>query len=135
VVLSTCNRVEVYAEVDAYHAGFQSLKGFMADSREVPAEALGDPLYSHSEDQAAEHLFAVAAGLDAMVLGEPQLLWQVRQASRAAHAEDATSPMLAQLFRRAVRSGKRARDETAIGASPAAFVHAGAALAARALGG
>src|SRR5262249_52267355 len=81
------------------------------------------------------HLFSVAAGLDSMVLGEPQILWQVRQAFRAAHAQDATSPVLAQLFRRAVRSGKRAREETAIGASPAAFVQAGATLAGEALGG
>ena len=135
VVLSTCNRVEVYADVDAYHAGFQALKGFLADSREVAADEFAEPLYSHYEDQAAEHLFSVAAGLDSMVLGEPQILIQVRQAFRAAHAEDATSPTLSQLFRRAVRSGKRAREETAIGASPAAFVHAGAALAAQALGG
>ncbi|HEY7281953.1 MAG TPA: glutamyl-tRNA reductase [Actinomycetota bacterium] len=135
VVLSTCNRVEVYAEVDAYHAGFQALKGFLSDSREVPAEEFGEPLYSHYEDEAAEHLFSVAAGLDSMVLGEPQILSQVRQAFRAAHAEDATSPTLAQLFRRAVRSGRRAREETAIGASPAAFVQAGATLAGDALGG
>jgi len=135
VVLSTCNRVEVYAEVDAYHSGFQALKGFLSDSREVPAEEFGEPLYSHYEDQAAEHLFSVAAGLDSMVLGEPQILYQVRQAFRAAHAEDATSATLSQLFRRAVRSGKRAREETAIGASPAAFVQAGASLADEALGG
>jgi glutamyl-tRNA reductase len=135
VLLSTCNRVEVYAEVDAYHAGFQALKGFLTDSREVPAEEFGEPLYSHYEDQAAEHLFSVAAGLDSMVLGEPQILAQVRQAFRAAHAEDATSPALSQLFRRAARSGRRARTETAIGASPAAFVHAGGTLAERALGG
>jgi glutamyl-tRNA reductase len=135
VVLSTCNRVEVYAEVDAYHAGFQSLKGFLADSREVAVEDFGEPLYSHYEDQAAEHLFSVAAGLDSMVLGEPQILSQVRQAFRAAHAEDAVSATLAQLFRRAVRSGKRAREETAIGASPAAFVQAGATLAETTLGG
>ena len=135
VVLSTCNRVEVYAEVDAYHAGFQALKGFLTDSREVPADEFAEPLYSHYEEQAAEHLFSVAAGLDSMVLGEPQILAQVRQAFRAAEAEAAAGPVLAQLFRRAVRAGRRARAETAIGASPAAFVQAGAALAERALGG
>jgi len=135
VLLSTCNRVEVYADVEAYHAGFQALKGFLADSREIPADDFAEPLYSHYEEQAAEHLFAVAAGLDSMVLGEPQILWQVRQAHRAAHAEDATTEMLTQLFRRAVRTGKRARAETAIGASPAAFVQAGASLAERALDG
>jgi glutamyl-tRNA reductase len=134
VVLSTCNRVEVYADVEAYHAGFQALKGFLADSREVAPEDFAEPLYSHYEDQAAEHLFSVAAGLDSMVLGEPQILAQVRQAFRAAAAEGAATPMLGQLFSRAVRSGRRARRETAIGASPAAFVQAGAELAERALG-
>ncbi len=135
VLLSTCNRVEVYAEVEAYHAGFQALKGFLADSREIPADDFAKPLYSHYEEQAAEHLFGVASGLDSMVLGEPQILWQVRQAHRAAHAEDATTPVLTQLFRRGVQTGKRARAETAIGASPAAFVQAGASLAERALDG
>ena len=134
VVLSTCNRVEVYADVDAYHAGFQALKGFLADSREVAPEDFAEPLYSHYEDQAAEHLFSVAAGLDSMVLGEPQILSQVRQAFRAADAEGAGTPVLVQLFRRAVRAGRRAREETAIGASPAAFVQAGAELAERSLG-
>src|ERR671937_2706406 len=127
VILSTCNRVEVYAEVDAYHAGFQALKGFLTDSREVPADEFAEPLYSHYEEQAAEHLFSVAAGLDSMVLGEPQILVQVRQAFRAAEAEAAAGPVLAQLFRRAVRAGRRARSEPAIGASPAAFGQAGAA--------
>src|SRR5919198_3900967 len=91
VVLSTCNRVEVYADVEAYHAGFQALKGFLAESREVAPEEFAEPLYSHYDDQAAEHLFSVAAGLDSMVLGEPQILSQVRQAFRAADGEGATS--------------------------------------------
>jgi glutamyl-tRNA reductase len=91
---------------------------------------MAEPLYSHYEDQAAEHLFSVAAGIDSMVLGEPHILAQVRAAFRAAEAEAATGPELEALFRRAIRAGRRARAETAIGASPAAFVEAGAVLAA-----
>jgi glutamyl-tRNA reductase len=135
VILSTCNRVEVYAEIPRYHEGFQEMKRFLSESRDVPVEEFVEPLYSHYEDQAAEHLFSVAAGIDSMVLGEPQILAQVRAAVRRAEAEGAAGPMLSALFRRAVRVGRRARLETAIGASPSAFVEAGAGLAASHLGG
>ena len=135
VLLSTCNRVEVYAEVSGYHQGFQDLKRFLSESREVPPEEFADPLYSHYEDHAAEHLLSVAAGIDSMVLGEPQILSQVRAAFRRAEAEGAAGPALGALFRQAVRTGRRARTETAIGASPAAFVDAGARLAEEHLGG
>ena len=134
VVLSTCNRVEVYAEVDAYHPGFQDLKRFLSEATEVPAEELAAPLYSHYEDHAAEHLFSVAAGLDSMVLGEPQVLAQVRAAFRRAEQEGVVGPELRALFDRAVRAGRRVRAETAIGASPSAFVDAGLDLALRHLG-
>ena len=135
VILSTCNRVEVYAEIPRYHEGFQEMKRFLSESRDVPVEEFVEPLYSHYEDQAAEHLFSVAAGIDSMVIGEPQILAQVRAAVRRAEAEGAAGPALSALFRRAVRVGRRARLETAIGASPSAFVEAGAGLAARHLGG
>ncbi|MGH2656710.1 MAG: glutamyl-tRNA reductase [Actinomycetota bacterium] len=134
VVLSTCNRVEVYAEVPLYHQGFQDLKRFLSEATEVPADEFGEPLYSHYEDDAAEHLFSVAAGLDSMVVGEPQILAQVRAAYRRAEAEGATGPHLSRLFQRAVRAGRRAREETGVGASPSAFVDAGAVLAERHLG-
>jgi glutamyl-tRNA reductase len=134
-ILSTCNRVEVFAEVTTYHAGFLDLKRFLSEASEVPPEELAEPLYSHYEDDAVEHLFRVAAGLDSMVLGEPQILSQVRAAHRRAEAEGGIGPTLSALFRGAIRTGRRARAETAIGASPAAFVEAGATLAERALGG
>ena len=89
VILSTCNRVEVYAEVARYHEGFQELKRFLSEARDVPVEEFAEPLYSHYEDQASEHLFGVAAGMDSMVVGEPQILSQVRGAIRRAEAEDA----------------------------------------------
>jgi glutamyl-tRNA reductase len=80
VVLSTCNRVEIYGSVPSYHAGFQALKRVLCETRGVAADDLAQPLYSHYEDDAAEHLFGVAGGLDSMVLGEPQILSQVREA-------------------------------------------------------
>jgi len=134
VLLSTCNRVEVYAEVEGYHPGFQDLKHFLADATDVAVEELAEPLYSHYEDQAAEHLFSVASGLDSMVLGEPQVHAQVRAAFRRAEQEGALGPELRALFGRAVRAGRRVRGETSIGASPSAFVDAGLDLAARHLG-
>jgi glutamyl-tRNA reductase len=135
VILSTCNRVEVFAEVDSYHAGFQDLKRFLSESREVPADDFAEPMYAHYETHAVEHLFSVAAGIDSVVVGEPQILAQVRQAHRRAEAESATGPVLGRLFRAAVRAGKRARAETAIGESARGFVEAGTDLAERELGG
>src|SRR5436190_10582519 len=135
VILSTCNRVEVFAEVDAYHTGFEALRRFLTESRGVEPDELSGPLASHYEDRAAEHLLSVAAGLDSMVKGEPQILSQVRRAYRSAESERAAGPVLEALFRRAIRTGRRARAETRIGASPGAFVEGGAELADRALGG
>ena len=135
VILSTCNRVEIFAEVSSYHAGFLALKRFLSESRQVPAEEFAEPLYSHYEDDAAEHLFSVASGIDSMVLGEPQILTQVRESFRRAEAEGSTGSMLSSLFRAAIRTGRRVRAETAIGASPATFVEAGTTLAERELGG
>jgi glutamyl-tRNA reductase len=135
VVLSTCNRTEVYAEVATYHAGFLDLKRFIAESRELTPEEFAEPLYSHYEDDAAGHLFRVASGLDSMVLGEQQILGQVRDAYRLAHAEGTTGSMLSSLFRDAVRTGKRVRAQTLIGASPTAFLETGARLAVEVLGG
>lgn len=135
VVVSTCNRVEVYAEVASYHAGFLDLKRFISDSREIALDEFADPLYSHYEEDAAEHLFTVAAGLDSMLVGEPQILSQVRQAYRGASEEGAAGPVMASVFRGAVRTGRRVRAETAIGASPAGFVEAAISLAEHDLGG
>ena len=135
VILSTCNRVEVFAEVSSYHAGFLALKRFLSESRDLPAERFAEPLYSHYEDDAAQHLFSVASGIDSMVLGEPQILTQVREAFRSAEAEGATGPVLSSLFRASIRTGRRVRAETTIGASPATFVQVGTKLAERELGG
>lgn len=135
VILSTCNRVEVYAEVEGFHPGFQDLKRFLSESTDVPADELAEPLYSHYEDQAAEHLFSVASGLDSMVLGESQILAQVRGAFRRAEQEGAAGVELTALFARAVRTGRRVHRETGIGGSTSTFVDAGLDLATEHLGG
>ena len=135
VILSTCNRVEVTASVPSYHAGFLALKRLLTETRGVAAEDLAEPLYSHWEQDAADHLFAVAAGLDSMVLGETQIYAQVREALRRAEAEDGAGPALTGLFHAAARAGRRVRQETSLGAAPDAFVSLGADLADAALGG
>ncbi|HLE42873.1 MAG TPA: glutamyl-tRNA reductase [Methylomirabilota bacterium] len=134
VILSTCNRVEVYASVPAYHAGFLALKRLLCESRGVSPDQLAEPLYSHYEDGAAGHLFSVAAGLDSMVLGEPQILSQVREAHRRARAEEAVGAALTTLFHSAARAGRRVRAETGVGAAPDAFVEAGTRLAEETVG-
>jgi len=135
VILSTCNRVEVYASVTSYHAGFQALKRLLVESRGVEPDEIGATIYSHYEEEAARHLFDVAAGLDSMVLGEPQILSQVRDAHRRAEAEGAVGHTLTALFHAAARAGRRVRAETSVGAAPDAFVEAGVGIAERYLGG
>lgn len=135
VVLSTCNRVEIYGSVPSYHTGFQALKRVLCETRGVAPDDLAEPLYSHYETDAAEHLFGVASGLDSMVLGEPQILSQVRDAWKRADAEEAAGTPLDALFQAATRTGRRVRSETSVGAAPDVFVSAGADLAAEALGG
>jgi glutamyl-tRNA reductase len=135
VILSTCNRVEVYAAVPGYHPGFQALKRLLCESRHVAPGDIDEPLYSHYEIDAVDHAFTVASGLDSMVLGEPQILSQVREALKRAQKEGAAGRTLTALFHSASRTGRRVRTETGVGAAPDAFVAAGANLAEAALGG
>jgi glutamyl-tRNA reductase len=135
VVLSTCNRVEVYGSVASYHTGFLALKRVLVETRHVEPDAIADPLYAHWDRDAADHLFSVASGLDSMVLGETQIQSQVRDAFRWAEAEGAAGPALASVFHAATRAGRRVRNETALGAAPDAYVGLGADLAEDALGG
>ena len=134
VILSTCNRVEIYANVPSYHAGFLALKRVLTETRDVAPDELAEPMYSHWEQDAAEHLFAVASGLDSMVIGETQIHAQVREALRTAESEGASGPAVRSLFHAAARAGRRARAETSLGAAPDAFVALGADLAAEVLG-
>ena len=105
VILSTCNRVEIYANVPSYHAGFLALKRILTETRGVAPDELAEPLYSHWEQDAADHLFGVASGLDSMVLGETQIHAQVREALRTAEAEGASGPATRSLFHAAGAGG------------------------------
>ena len=124
----------VYASTPSFHAGFLALKRLLSESGGVAADELADPLYSHWERDAAEHLFAVAAGFDSMVLGETQIHAQVREALRRAEAEGAAGPSLTLFFHAATRAGRRVRQETSLGDAPDAFVALGADAAREALG-
>ena len=134
VVLSTCNRVEVYGSVVNYHAGFVALKRLLTETRGVAEAELADGLYAHWERDAVEHLFSVASGLDSMVLGETQIQSQVREALRVAEGRQVVGSRLKGLFHAATRAGRRVRQETSLGAAPDAFVGRGASLAEEVLG-
>ncbi len=134
MVVSTCNRVEVYAEVGKFHGGLNTVSEMLARHAGVSLSDLTPHLYVHYEGRAAAHLLSVACGLDSMVVGESQILGQVRQALRLARAQGTLSPALADLGALALRAGKRAQAETGIGRAGANLVSVGLARATRALG-
>lgn len=115
VVLSTCNRTEVYGKAERFHDAYEEVRDTLAAAAGMAPEDLAQHLYVHFDDEAARHLFAVAAGLDSAVLGEHEILGQVRSAWETSMAEGAARTSLNLLFRSAVGAGKRVRTETAIG--------------------
>ena len=133
-VVSTCNRVEVYAEVDRFHAGVTAICELLARHCGVPPHELTQHLYVHYEDRAVSHLLAVAAGLDSMVVGEDQILGQVRSAVKLGAEHGTAGRVLGELGRLALRTGKRARAETAIGRAGLSLLTAAVELAATRLG-
>ena len=133
-VVSTCNRVEVYADVDRFHAGVTAICELLARHCGVPSHELTQYLYVHYEDRAVSHLLAVAAGLDSMVVGEDQILGQVRSAVKLAAEQGTAGRVLGELGRLALRTGKRARAETAIGRAGLGLLSAAVELAAARLG-
>ena len=133
-VISTCNRVEVYAEVHRFHGAVNGVCELLARySGIAPAELTGT-LYVHYEDGAVQHLLAVASGLDSMVVGEDQILGQVRTALKLAGEHGTLGRSLRDLGRLALRTGKRARAETGIDRLGVSLVGVGIELAAAALG-
>jgi glutamyl-tRNA reductase len=133
-VLSTCNRVEVYAEVDRFHGGLQDTSSVLAARADLDVPSLGEHLYVHYEDAAVLHLFSVAAGLDSMVVGESQILGQLRAAYAVAAELDAVSRELHELCQHALRVGKRVHAETGIDRAGASVVSVGLTEAERLLG-
>jgi glutamyl-tRNA reductase len=110
----TCNRLEVYAEVDRFHGSVEDLSGLLVARAEKSTEALLPHLYVHYDEGAVSHLFQVAAGLDSMVVGEGQILGQTRDALRIGQEHGTVGPALNTLFQQALRVGKRAHAETDI---------------------
>jgi glutamyl-tRNA reductase len=133
-ILSTCNRVEIYAAIDRFHDGGDAVRRFLTELHDVRSDQVSDYLYAHYEDRAVNHLFSVAAGIDSMVIGEVQILGQVREAFQAAQAERTAGPVLSSLFTKALRVGRRARHETAIGQGLASTLSASLQVAESQLG-
>ena len=134
VVLSTCNRTEVYVVAEKFHPAYGDLRSFFSELAFVPPEELADHLYVHDAEDAAGHLFRVASGIDSAVVGEAEILGQVRVAWESAQAEGTAGSQLNLLFRHALEVGKRARTETGIGRHVASVSTAAVAMAAERLG-
>jgi glutamyl-tRNA reductase len=130
VILSTCLRTEVYAVVERFHDGVDDLQEFLAALSGSPLDAMIDHITVRFDDDVATHLFTVAAGLDSAVLGESEVLGQVRRAWAKAQAEQVSGPVLGALVRHAVETGKRVRSETAIARGITSLSHGAVALAA-----
>jgi len=135
LVLSTCNRSEVYGvSPEASHECAPGLSTFLSEFHSVRMDVLNGSLYHHYDREAVRHLFRVAAGLDSMMLGEAEILGQVREAYRVAHEQGATGPVLNRLFQGALEVGKRVRSETELGTRPMSVASAGVKLAERIFG-
>lgn len=134
VLLSTCNRTEVYAIAERFHGAYADVRRFFADLAIVGPDEVADHLYVHYDHDAVEHLFSVSAGLDSDVVGESEILGQVRRSWELAGEEQATGPVLNLLFRHALETGKRARTETGIARGTASVSHAAVEMATSHLG-
>ncbi|MGI9018643.1 MAG: glutamyl-tRNA reductase [Euzebya sp.] len=121
-IISTCNRVEVYANVTRYHGGLADLRDHFSEWSGLPPESFSHLTYDLFDQTAAEHLFAVASGLESMVVGERQIHGQVRQAFAEANDEGTAGTLLHRVFRQAIRVGRRARSETTISEGAASIV-------------
>jgi glutamyl-tRNA reductase len=135
VVLSTCNRVEVYASVSRYHGGLADLRAFMGEWGGLAPEDFVGHTYDYFDEGAAAHLFGVASGLDSMVFGERQINLQVKEAFKAAQSEEAVGRLLQRLFSQSLKAARRVRAETSVGDGASSMVDLGLELADRDLHG
>jgi len=129
VILSTCNRIEIYSASN--ELSFDTLEVFLSETRDVSVEKIRPYLYRFQDMDAVQHVFEVAAGLDSLVVGEPQILGQVTKALELARGQSAAGPILNRLFQSAIHTGKRARTETAISRNPASVSSLAASIAER----
>jgi glutamyl-tRNA reductase len=134
VVLSTCNRTEIYVIAEKFHGAYADVRDFLSESAYLAPEEFSEHLYVWYDDEAAGHLFAVTSGLDSAVVGEAEILGQVRHAWTRAQEEGTVGTSLNLLFRHALEIGKRARTETGISRHIASVSTAAVAMAAERLG-
>ncbi len=134
VVLATCNRTEIYAVAERFHGAYADVRNTIAEQAFMAPEDFAEHLFVHYDESAVRHLFKVAAGLDSVVLGEAEILGQVKAAWELARVEGCAGSLLNPLFRHALEVGKRARNETTIGQHVASASSAAVALAADRLG-
>ncbi|WP_433298405.1 glutamyl-tRNA reductase [Actinoplanes sp. CA-030573] len=134
VVLSTCNRVEIYAAVTGFHGGLGDVCNVLAGVSGIPATELAGHLYVHYDEAAVLHSFRVSSGLDSMVVGEAQILGQLRDAYHAATEADTAGRLLHELMQQALRVGKRAHAETGIDKAGQSVVTAALEVASAELG-
>jgi len=128
VIVSTCNRTEIYAVVDQLHTGRYYIKQFLANWFKIPMESFSSYLFIHESDGAMEHLFRVTAGIDSMVLGETQILGQVRKSFLEGQEIGTTGTVFNHLFKQSVTLAKKAHAETAIGENAVSVSYAAVEL-------
>jgi glutamyl-tRNA reductase len=133
-ILATCNRTEIYAVIDRPHLCGHYVRNFMEQWFRIPRQQFNPYLYMHEDDRAVEHLFRVACGLDSMVIGETQILGQVRDAFLLAQEHGATGTIFNRLFKQAITLGKRAFSETSIGENAVSVSYAAVELGKRIFG-
>ena len=134
VVLSTCNRSEIYVASDDPARARQELIDFLGSYHGLPAQAFEAHVFEHTDEDATRHLFRVAAGLDSLVVGEPQILGQVKDAFQVAATRQCVGPVLTRLFHTSFGVGKRVRSETALGEGAISVGYAAVALARKIFG-
>jgi glutamyl-tRNA reductase len=129
VILSTCNRLEVYALVENEASGWATIQSFLAEHHDISLDHLSPHLYLLEGEEVIAHLFRVASGLDSMILGEPQILGQVSRALGTSQEAGTVGPVLSRLFMQASHAGKKARSKTAISRHTTSISHAAVLLA------
>lgn len=134
IILSTCNRTEIYAVVDQLHTGRYYIKEFLAEWFEMEQSDFTSFLFIHEDDGAVDHLFNVTCGLNSMVLGETQILGQVRSSFMLAQEQGTCGSVFNHLFKQAVTLAKKAHSETEIGANAVSVSYAAVELAKKIFG-
>jgi glutamyl-tRNA reductase len=134
VVVSTCNRAEVYVACDDLHASADDVLRFISEFHQLPSDQIRPHVYAHTDQDVVRHLFRVSSGLDSMVVGEPQILGQIKEAHRIATGARTAGPLLNKLFHWAFGVGKRVRSETALAEGAVSVSFAAVSLARKIFG-